>query len=103
MSIFNSHLNSAVTILRSYNGNEPFHLFIKKYFSANKKYGSKDRKQITSLCYNYFRLGNAAANISLEDKILLGTFLCENKKSEFLKSIKPDWNNLIEELSLIHI
>ena len=97
MSIFNSHLNSAVTILRSYNGNEPFHLFIKKYFSANKKYGSKDRKQITSLCYNYFRLGNAAGNISLEDKILLGTFLCENKKSEFLKSIKPDWNNLIEE------
>ena len=95
--MFLSYLNSAATILRSYNGNEPFHLFIKKYFSANKKFGSRDRKQITSLCYNYFRLGQSVKNISIEDKILLGTFLCENKPSQFLEALKPEWNVLIEK------
>lgn len=94
---FLSYLNSAVTILISYYGNEPFHLFIKKYFSANKKFGSRDRKQITSLCYNYFRTGHSANNISIEDKILLGTFLCENKSSTILESLKPQWNDLIEK------
>ena len=93
---FQSYLNSAFTVLRSYNGNEPFHLYVKKYFSANKKYGSRDRKQITSLCYNYFRLGNAVKNSPIEERIVLATFLCENRSSEFLEVIKPEWNDVIE-------
>lgn len=92
-----SHLNSAVAVLTSYNGSEPFHLYLKKYFSANKKYGSKDRKQIASLCYNYFRLGHAPKNISTEERIVLATLLCENKPSVFLESIKPQWNELIQK------
>ena len=94
---FQSYLNSAVTILRSYNGSVPFHLYVKKYFASNKKFGSRDRKQITSLCYNYFRLGNAVKNISTEERIVLATFLCENRSSEFLKAIKPEWNDVIEK------
>ncbi len=97
MSVFHSHLNSAIAILKSYNGNEPFHLYVKKYFSANKKFGSRDRKQVTSLCYNYFRLGNAVKNFSVEERIALATFLCETKSSDFLKTIKPEWNDLAEE------
>lgn len=68
---FHSYINSAVAILKAYSGTEPFHLYIKKYFAANKKYGSKDRKQIATLCYNYFRLGHAAKNISTEERIQL--------------------------------
>ncbi len=93
---FQSYLNSAVTLLRSYNSNEPFHLYLKKYFSSNKKYGSRDRKQITSLCYNYFRLGNAGKDVSIEERIVLATFLCENRSTEFLNAIKPEWNDAIE-------
>jgi 16S rRNA (cytosine967-C5)-methyltransferase len=104
-----SYLGSAVTILQSYNGSQPFHLYIKKYFAANKKFGSRDRKQITSLCYNYFRLGNAAKDISVEDKILLAeqisnkqyaidhTQLIENIfpfRDELSESIDPEKFNL---------
>jgi 16S rRNA (cytosine967-C5)-methyltransferase len=94
---FQSYLKSAVSILNSYKGNEPFHVFIKKYFSSNKKFGSRDRKQIASLCYNYFRLGHSVKNISLEERIVLATFLCETRASEFLKAIKPGWNDLAEK------
>ncbi len=86
---------TSTKIIKSYHGDVPFHIYLKKYFAADKKYGSRDRKQIASLCYNFFRLGHSANNISIEDKILLGTFLCEYKRSDFLENIKPEWNDLI--------
>lgn len=92
--IFLSYLNAAAAILKLYKGNEPFHLFIKKYFSFNKKHGSRDRKQITSLCYNFFRLGHSFKNIIVEEKILIATFLIERTPSAFLESLKPGWNAL---------
>jgi len=59
MSRYFSYLNSTKGILSAYNGEEPFASFIKKYFAVHKKFGSRDRKQISHLCYCYFRLGNA--------------------------------------------
>ncbi len=102
---FHSHLNSAVAILEKYKGEIPFHIYLKKYFSANKKFGSNDRRQITSLCYNYFRLGNSANNVSLKDKILLGIFLCENNRSSFRKHKAwmewSNWKSSEEKISII--
>ena len=94
---FFSHLHSAAAILKSYNGNEPFHVFVKKYFAHNKKFGSRDRKQIASLCYSYFRLGNAVKDLPVEERIILATALWENNSSEFLKTVKPEWNDLAEK------
>lgn len=55
-----SYLQTARVLVSSYDGQEPFSAFLKKYFAAHKKHGSTDRKQIASLCYGYFRLGLAA-------------------------------------------
>lgn len=93
---FHRYLQYASAILLKYKGAEPFHLYLKKYFSANKKHGSKDRKQITSLCYHYFRLGFGVKNeIIIEEKLFLATFLLENKSSDILNSLKPEWNEKI--------
>jgi 16S rRNA (cytosine967-C5)-methyltransferase len=93
---FHRYLNYAIAILEKYNGAEPFHLYLKKYFSANKKHGSKDRKQITSLCYDYFRVGFAVSSeISLHERLLLATFLIEKKFSILLEKLKPAWNEKI--------
>ncbi|HSN10099.1 MAG TPA: hypothetical protein VLS85_13760 [Hanamia sp.] len=93
---FHRYLNYAVYLLDNYHGYEPFHLYLKKYFSANKKHGSKDRKQISSLCYNYFRLGfGVSLAISIEEKLLLATFLIENEPSAILQNLKPVWNEKI--------
>lgn len=87
-----SYLNSAKKILESYAGDIPFAAFLKKQFAANKKFGSKDRKQIAALCYHYFRLGNAAHPASIEEKLITATFLCEQAPNEFLAVHKPEWN-----------
>jgi 16S rRNA (cytosine967-C5)-methyltransferase len=91
-----SHLNSAVQILTAYNGHEPFSLFLKRFFGEHKKFGSRDRKEISQLCYSYFRLGKAAPALTQEERILLGLFLSLNKPNEVLSSIKPEWAQLAE-------
>src|SRR5487761_1901423 len=88
---FHRYFQYADSILSSYKENEPFHLFLKKYFSVNKKHGSRDRKQITSLCYNNFRLGHGASSkLELKEKFLLSTFLCETNSSVLLDFFKPE-------------
>ncbi len=79
-----------------YKGDEPLSSFLKKYFSANKKFGSKDRKQISNLCYCFFRLGKVVMNTSAEEKILTGLFLCSDKSNEILAALKPEWNEKYE-------
>ncbi|HVT84996.1 MAG TPA: hypothetical protein VHD35_07320 [Chitinophagaceae bacterium] len=93
MSRFQSYLNSAVTILSVYKGEEPFAAFLKKYFAQHKKYGSKDRKQIGHLCYCYFRLGKVFRELSTEERILAGLFLCAVEPNEILREFKPHWND----------
>ena len=96
MSRYHSYINSTKEILSIYKGDEPLSSFLKKYFSANKKFGSKDRKQISNLCYCFFRLGKVVMNTSTEEKILAGLFLCSDKSNEILAALKPGWNEKYE-------
>ncbi len=95
MSRFHSYINSAKEILTAYKGNEPFASFIKKQFSANKKFGSKDRKQISHLCYCWFRLGKMFETVAIEERLLIGLFLCSNEGNDILMHLKPEWNEKV--------
>ena len=89
---FQRYLNYAISILEKYHGSEPFHLYLKKYFSENKKHGSRDRKRISSLCYDYFRIGKAVSNsFDIKEKILLASFLIGKDPSFLLKEYHEDW------------
>ena len=92
-----SYLNSAKKIIDVYDGSEPLSIFLKKQFAANKKYGSRDRKKVTALCYNFYRIGKAMPDLATEEKIITGTFLCEHSFNEFLAFHKPEWNAVIEK------
>ena len=93
MSRWHSYLNSAKEILSLYNGEEPFASFLKKYFSGHKKFGSTDRKQVSHLCYCYFRLGKALPNLPVEDRILTALFFCTTTSNQLLGQIRPEWND----------
>ncbi|MBX2934806.1 MAG: Fmu (Sun) domain-containing protein [Ferruginibacter sp.] len=90
-----SYLNTAKKIIESYKGDVPFAIFLKKYFSANKKLGAKDRKQVSALCYNYFRPGKALPQLPVDEKIIVSVFLCNRHTNEFLQFHKPEWNQKI--------
>ena len=108
MSRFHSYINSAVTILQQYKGEEPFAGYLKKYFSANKKYGSKDRKQIAHCCYCFFRAGHVLKELSKEEQVLSALFLCTQDADPVLSALKPEWEgqyalNPAEKLKLLNI
>jgi 16S rRNA (cytosine967-C5)-methyltransferase len=92
---YHSYLNSAKTIIEAYKADVPFAVFLKKYFNAHKKYGGKDRKQIATLCYNFYRLGKAIPQLPIEEKIIVAVFICETSNNEFLQFHKPEWNEMI--------
>lgn len=89
---FHSYLSSAAGLIRTYRGEEPLNHYLKNFFSAHKKYGSTDRRQISSLCYQYYRLGKALPEIAVEEKILLAHFLCSRAPADFLAFHRPGWN-----------
>lgn len=94
---YQRYIEYASGIIASYDGKEPFHLFLKKYFSSHKKHGSGDRKQITALCYHYFRLGKGIKeDLSLQEKMLAGMFLMTNGSSPILKKLAPAWDQHVD-------
>lgn len=95
MSHHHSHLISAVKVIQTHKKGEPLVHHLKRFFAGDKKYGSKDRKQITSLCYNFYRLGIALKNNSVEDRIAIATFLCNKESISFLQKINPILNGKI--------
>ena len=108
VSRYHSYLNSTVTILFLYKGDEPFPLFVKRYFSGNKKFGSTDRKQISHLCYCYFRLGKALPAMPVEERIITALFLCSDEPNKILEELKPEWNQKTslsarDKISFLHL
>lgn len=104
---YQSYLNTTQKIINSYKGEEPLANYLKKFFAADKKYGSKDRKYVASLCYAYFRLGKAAATGSTEENILTGLFLSETIYNEVIHFFKPEWDEwtskpLEEKIALVN-
>lgn len=95
MSRSYSYINTAKVIISLYNGEIPFGAFLKDFFSKEKKYGSNDRRNISSLCYNYFRTGNAITNKTIEERLLTGLFLCNNSLNEILQNEKPEWGEKV--------
>jgi 16S rRNA (cytosine967-C5)-methyltransferase len=90
-----SYLNTAKRIIQSYDGNIPLAAWLKQFFKTDKKFGSKDRKNIGHTCYCFYRLGNAFQNLSIEERMLIALFLCSDTSNKILEELKPDWNEKI--------
>jgi 16S rRNA (cytosine967-C5)-methyltransferase len=91
VSRFNAYINNAARVLDLYDGSVPLAVYLKQYFAQHKKFGSKDRKQISALCYQYFRLGYLMDDKPKEEKLLTADFICNPVASDILKALSPAW------------
>lgn len=98
MDRFHHQLKTFLRILESYKEDKPLSKFLPDFFRRNKQMGSTDRKVASSLLYNYFRLGNACANLSAEERLFLAEFLVSTTYNAFLQNFKPELNEKIELL-----
>ncbi|HYG17094.1 MAG TPA: hypothetical protein VEC12_15155, partial [Bacteroidia bacterium] len=76
MAAIHTYLDTAVRLANEYKPPLPFHHYLKKYFTANKKHGSRDRKVISALGYSCFRLGKNFSDIPVQKKMLIGLAVC---------------------------
>ena len=86
----------------------PLAAWLKQFFLKEKKYGSKDRKQISHLVYCFYRLGHAYQHLDIEERLLLGIFLCSSSEQFILRQLRHEWNEKIsltikEKLSFISL
>ena len=85
-----AYLRSAEQILSSYTGELPFAAWLKNYFRENRKFGSRDRRLISDLCFCFFRLGGAFRDREMQERLLIGQFVCHDQ-SVFVQELKPEW------------
>jgi 16S rRNA (cytosine967-C5)-methyltransferase len=95
MSIFKHYLQTAASLINAYTGSMPLHHFLKQFFSSHKKYGSRDRKFIASLCYNYYRLGKALVSLPVDEKIVTALFICSKHPVALLADTNPGFNEKV--------
>lgn len=95
MSKYYSYLNTTKQIIENYNGNTPLSIYLKKFFKSSSKYGSRDRKEISELAFNYYRVANVLENENIEDKILIANYLCNKNETKILEALKPEWNESV--------
>jgi 16S rRNA (cytosine967-C5)-methyltransferase len=93
---WDSYARSAMEVIANYGGDLPLPVFLKDYFRQNKQMGSTDRRTISSLIYNYYRLGHAPHYVQPTERMQLGNFLCNQQPNDWLQYFKPEWNALMK-------
>ena len=91
MKYAHQYLLSAIQIMHLYDGSMPLAAHLKKHFSENKKFGSKDRKNITHLCYCYCRIGNAGKLLPKEDQFKTALFLVNESADGWDSMFDEKW------------
>jgi 16S rRNA (cytosine967-C5)-methyltransferase len=86
-----NYLRSAAAIITAYNGDTPFAGYLKTHFAANKKFGSKDRRYISQICYSYFRTGNSMVGIDMELALKAALYLCNNEPGVWGDLYDENW------------
>jgi len=82
-------------VLETFPGDKPLAKFLPDFFKRNKQMGSNDRRSASRLLYNYFRLGKAVSEKSIEQRLFLAEFLCNSVDNPFLHHFRPDLNDKI--------
>lgn len=88
---YQSYFNTAVSLIRAYDGSVPLVHFLKKYFAEHKKHGSRDRKLISHLCYGYYRLGHAVKELETAERLKIAIFLCNETAGDWAFLFEEDW------------
>ncbi len=92
MSRFHSYLQSATAIIQSTETGKPLSYQLKKYFGSHPQMGSRDRRAVSTLCYNYYRCFHAFKEKLPPEAVILSAFICSNEPEPFLAAHAPELN-----------
>ena len=94
MSRYYSYLNTTKEVVANYNGEIPLAAWLKQFFATRKQMGSRDRREVSAMVYQYYRLGKLI-DATFEERIAAALFLCRQEPSELLGLLNPTLNEQI--------
>lgn len=101
---FNRHVDVAVDLLNGQSAGKPFGPYLKSFFKEHKKFGGRDRKRISNLCYAWFRLGYAIQLDNRRDQIVASYFTLHSDRFVTPTDVNPefpeDWGALTQKQRL---
>jgi len=95
-------------ILDSYDGTMPLHHYLKQYFKAHKRLGSRDRRGLSDAIYAWYRVGKSIQAICSDGPSLrlAALFLCGLHPKAFQGILADTWGdipkNLPERIAALH-
>ncbi|MDI9337116.1 MAG: hypothetical protein QM539_01685 [Alphaproteobacteria bacterium] len=91
MLILKKYIHTAKDIINKFDGLKPFNKFLKGYFYENHKFGSRDRRMISNICYSIFRLGASIQNLHFNDQAKVALFLNDASIDIWAEIYDNDW------------
>jgi 16S rRNA (cytosine967-C5)-methyltransferase len=88
MSRYHSYWQSASKVIEKYDGKTPLAIHLKQFFAANKQMGSKDRRTVQQLVYQFYRLGKWPEPLSVADRILLAAQCMPAQNEAWLQGVE---------------
>lgn len=107
MQFAHRYIDSAAVIVSEYDGSIPLHHYLKQFFAAQKKFGSRDRRAISHACYCYYRLGHSMKQLSITDRLRAAIFLCTEDTGPWRGALPEPLasspaNDIPEKIGLLH-
>lgn len=84
------YLRTFEQLLGAYDHSQPLYRFLSEHFRKNKQMGSRDRRMASKLCFAYFRLGKALANLPTIERLAVGLFLTGTEEDPLLQTLDAD-------------
>jgi len=69
-------IRQSLRLIEDYTGHPPLSQYLKTYFANNKKFGSRDRRELSQVVFSYFRLARALKQLPKENAIALAYYCC---------------------------
>ena len=91
MSRYHSYLTSAENIIKQYDGELPLAVFLKQFFAQHRQMGSRDRKTISRLCYQFYRLGWFGKQLPVYERLMVAAQVFANSNMDLLLAIWPQF------------
>jgi 16S rRNA (cytosine967-C5)-methyltransferase len=76
-------MHKAVEAISTYNYSTPLAIHLKQFCRLHKEMGSRDRKFLQQLVFQYFRLNNTINSKSIEEKIAVSHVIFNEKPDDF--------------------
>lgn len=89
-----NQLRLLLSVLQQYDHAMPLSRFLGLFYKQNKQMGSRDRRILSQSLYNYFRLGSALRDLSIEQKLGISTYLCNSSGTSFSDFLIAEYTSL---------